>query len=115
MSLRSSGQVSRGWFLMVKLVAFYKKPEDVESFEKHYFEVHMPLVAKIPGLIRSEVSKLNGFPGQDARYYMMAEMYYENMDKFNEGMASPEGKAAGRDLMGFAKQYVEMTIGEVLE
>ena len=44
---------------MIKLIALYKKPADadaIEAFEKHYFENHMPLVAKIPGLIKSEVS-----------------------------------------------------------
>jgi uncharacterized protein (TIGR02118 family) len=101
---------------MVKLIALYKKPEDLETFEKHYFEVHMPLVAKIPNLIRSEVAKLSSF-GQSgesgAKYFMITEMYFENMDKLNEGMASHEGKAAGKDLMGFAKNYVEMIIGKV--
>jgi uncharacterized protein (TIGR02118 family) len=98
---------------MVKLIALYKKPDNVEEFEKHYYDVHMPLVSKIPGLIKSEVAKLNGLPGQDVQYYMLTEMYFENMDKLNEGMASPEGKAAGRNLMGFAQKYVEMTIGEI--
>jgi hypothetical protein len=40
-------------------------------------------------------------------------MYYENMDSLNAGMGSPEGKAAGRDLMSFAKDYVEMMFGEM--
>jgi uncharacterized protein (TIGR02118 family) len=101
---------------MVKLVALYKKPVDteaLETFEKHYFDVHMPLVAKTPGLLKSEVAKIKGLPGAENKYYMMTEMYYENMDSFNAAMASPEGKAAAKDLMGFAKQYVEMIIGEV--
>ena len=98
---------------MVKLIAFYKKPDDIEAFEKHYNEIHMPLVAKIPNLIKSEVAKIDAFAGQDAKYFMITEMYFEDIDKLNEGMASPEGKAAGRDLMGFAKNYLEMTIGNV--
>lgn len=101
---------------MVKLIALYKKPEDAEAleeFEKHYFEIHMPLVAKTPGLLKSEVAKIKGLPGAENKYYLMTEMYYENMDSFNAGMASPEGKAAAKDLMGFAKHYVEMIIGEV--
>lgn len=91
----------------------YKTPADIEEFEKHYFEVHMPLIEKMPGLVKSEVAKISGMPGQESKYYMMAEMYFENMDKLNESMASPEGKAAGRDLMGFAKDYVIMMFGDV--
>jgi len=98
---------------MVKLIALYKTPADIEQFEKHYFEVHMPLVEKIPGLIKTELSKLSGLPGQESKFYMMAEMYFDNMDRLNEGMASQEGKAAGRDLMSFAKEYVVMMYGEV--
>ncbi len=99
---------------MVKLIALYRKPADIEVFEKHYFEVHIPLVEKIPNLLKAEVSKLKGFAGPEYKYYMIAEMYFENMDKLNEGMASPEGKASGRDLMGFAKDIVEMSVAEVL-
>lgn len=91
----------------------YKTPADAEAFEKHYFETHMPLVEKMPGLLKSEVSKLTGMPGAESKYHMMAEMYFEDMDRLNESMASPEGRAAGKDLMGFAKDYVIMMFGEV--
>lgn len=106
---------------MVKFVALYKKPDDIEAFEKHYFEIHMPLVAKIPGLIKSETARLSGMPstrsqtGQEIQYYLITEMYFESMDLLNEGMASPEGKAAGRDLMGFAKKYVVLMNGEIVK
>jgi uncharacterized protein (TIGR02118 family) len=98
---------------MVKLVALYKTPSDIAEFEKHYFETHIPLVDKIPGLLKTEVSKLSGLPGQDSRFHMMAEMYFEDMDKLNAGMASPEGKATARDLMSFAKDYVVMFYGDI--
>lgn len=98
---------------MVKLIAMYKTPSDIAEFEKHYYEIHMPLIEKMPGLLKTEVSKISGMPGQESKYYMMAEMYFENMDKLNESMASPEGKAAGKDLMSFAKDYVIMMFGEV--
>jgi uncharacterized protein (TIGR02118 family) len=98
---------------MVKLIAMYKTPSDIGEFEKHYFEVHMPMIEKMPGLLKTEVSKISGMPGQESKYHIMAEMYFENMDKLNESMASPEGRAAGKDLMGFAKDYVIMMFGEV--
>ena len=72
-----------------------------------------PLVEKIPGLIKSEVSKLKVLPGTESDYYMMAEMYYEDMDAFNAAMASPEGKASARDLVNFAKNMVDFYLGKV--
>ncbi len=98
---------------MVKLVAMYKTPSDIEMFEKHYFEKHMPLVDKIPGLIKSEVSKLKVLPGTESLYFMMAEMYYDDMDAFNAAMGSPEGKASARDLVNFAKDNVDFFLGKV--
>lgn len=98
---------------MIKLVALYKTPADKEMFDKHYNEVHMPLVAKIPGLIRSEVSKMKALPGTESGYYIMTEMYYEDMDSFNAAMASPEGKASARDIVNFAKDSVEFYIGKI--
>ncbi|MCI0716228.1 MAG: EthD family reductase [Chlorobi bacterium] len=96
---------------MVKLIAIYKTPEDAEAFDKHYIENHMPLVDKIPGLIKSEVAKLKPMPGSENKYYMMTEMYYEDMDSFNSAMASPEGKATAKDLVNFAKNNVEFYLG----
>jgi uncharacterized protein (TIGR02118 family) len=101
---------------MIKLIALYKKPADQEQldeFNKHYFEIHMPLVLKTPGLLKSEVATSTGSPGMDTKYHLICEMYYENMDTFNSGMATPEGKAAFKDLMSFAKRYVEMFTSEV--
>ena len=31
---------------MARMVVIYKKPADVEAFERHYFETHIPLVKK---------------------------------------------------------------------
>lgn len=98
---------------MIKLIGIYKTPADAEAFDKHYFENHMPLVAKIPGLIKSEVSKLKALPGTESKFYLMAEMYYEDMDAFNAAMGSPEGKASARDLVNFAKDNVEFYMGKV--
>ena len=47
---------------MVKLVVLYKKPADVEAFEKHYREIHTPLVQKMPGLTKLEVTRFTGSP-----------------------------------------------------
>ena len=41
---------------MAGMVVIYKKPADVKAFEKHYFETHIPLAKKIPGLRKYEIS-----------------------------------------------------------
>ena len=98
---------------MVKLIALYRKPADVEQFDKHYYQIHLPLIKKIPGLRKTEVTKITGAPIGDVKYHLMAEMYFDSIDAMNSGNASPEGKAAGRDLMSFAADVVILFFGEV--
>lgn len=100
---------------MTKLIALYKKPEDVEMFEKRYFEQHIPLVNKMPGLIKTEITNLKSLGDVENKFFLQAEMYFENQDALNSAMASDEGKAAAKDLMSFAKDYVVMMIGEIKE
>lgn len=100
---------------MVKLIALYKKPSDTEAFDNHYKNKHTPLILKMPGLQKLEVSKITGAIGGEAKFYILAEMYFESEDALNAAMASPEGKAAGKDLMEFAGGLVQMMIAEVVD
>lgn len=98
---------------MIKLVALFKRPEDVESFDLHYEETHAPLMRKVPGLERMEVTRnLRAFRGEPD-YYLIAEMYFRDKEAFDAAMASEENRAAGKDLMSFAREYVTMVYGEV--
>lgn len=99
---------------MVKLVALYRHPSDTTSFDRHYSEVHTPLVVQMPGLRRLEIARVVGSPAGDSEYHMMTEMYFDSLDDLKRAMGSAEGRAAGRDLMGFAGQLVTMHIAEVL-
>jgi uncharacterized protein (TIGR02118 family) len=98
---------------MAKLIALYKHPENKEEFDDHYFNVHGPLTAKIPGLREMKVTKIAGSPmGGEGKYYLTCEMYYDNLEALQQGLRSPEGKASGKDLMGFAGDLVTLMIGE---
>ncbi|MCF8568080.1 EthD family reductase [Alicyclobacillus tolerans] len=98
---------------MIKLIAMYRPPSDPAAFDEHYDSIHTPLVRKIPGLKKLEVTRMVGTPDRKApAYYLMAQMYFENNDAFKAAMTSPENKAAGKDLMGFAGDIAEFLIGE---
>ena len=101
---------------MAKLIALYKHPENKEEFDEHYFNVHAPLTAKIPGLRDMKVTKMTGSPmGGDAKYYLKCEMFYDNLKALQNGLRSDEGRASGKDLMGFAGALVTLMIGEDVE
>jgi len=98
---------------VVKLVALYRKPADVEAFEKHYTEVHAPLARKMPGLQKMEVSRMTGSPGGEPKFYMMAEMYFESKEQMFAALGSDEGKAAAKDVMSFAGDIIHMMFADV--
>ncbi len=98
---------------MVKLIALYKKPADPDVFLKHYTDVHLPLIRKIPGLRKLEVVHAAGSPFGESKFWLMAEMTYDSMDAMNAANASPEGRAAAKDLMSFAADVVTLFFGEV--
>lgn len=98
---------------MVKLIALYKQPEDKAAFDEHYQNVHTHLAKKMPGLKRLEVTKIYGAPLGESPYYLLAELYFESKEALNQSMQSAEGKAAAKDLMGFAGKLVTMMLGDV--
>jgi uncharacterized protein (TIGR02118 family) len=100
---------------MVKLIALYKKPADVDAFEQHYAHVHIPLAEKIPGIRKTEWTRFLASPQGAAPYYMMYEMYFDSMESYQAAMKSEENKAAGQDLMSFAKDLVTLLVAETYE
>jgi uncharacterized protein (TIGR02118 family) len=98
---------------MVKLIALYTRPADVAAFERHYREVHTPLVKAMPGLRRLEVSRTTGAPMGEPRYYLVAEMFFDDAAALRAALKSPEGLAAGKDLMSFARDLVHMMFADI--
>jgi uncharacterized protein (TIGR02118 family) len=99
-------------YRMTKLIALYRKPADPVEFDKHYFEVHTPLVKKYPGLRKLEITRVTGAPIGETKFHILCEMYFDNKDAMDAALSSTEGKAVARDLMSFAAEYVTVFVGE---
>ncbi|WP_165191479.1 EthD family reductase [Caulobacter soli] len=99
--------------MTVKLLALYRKPQDVDAFLAHYNDVHMPLIAKVPGLQKAVVNRVDKTLMGDNPYFLIAELHFADQAAFDAGMASPENRAAGKDLMSFARDLVTLiAVGE---
>jgi uncharacterized protein (TIGR02118 family) len=83
---------------MVRFLVMYQTPTDVESFEKHYFEVHVPLAKRLPGLRRYTVSRNPSRVRGPDLYYLMAELDWDDMDSLRQDFASPLGQETARDV-----------------
>ncbi|MEK6220909.1 MAG: EthD family reductase [Chloroflexota bacterium] len=96
----------------MKLVALYNRPANPENFEDQYFNTHMPLIEKVPGLQRTTITRVTrGVVGGD-NLYMMTEMYFADKDSLKAGMRSPEMAAAGSNLDSFAKGLYTLVFAE---
>jgi len=94
---------------MYKLIAMYRKPADTAAFDKHYAEVHTPIVKSIPGLARLVLNRVTSPPwGGEAPFYLIAEMHFADEATFKAAMASAENRAAGKDLRQFAGDIVTL-------
>ena len=87
-------------------------PDD--AYDEHYFKVHSPLMEKLPGYDRIEVSRVTRNMLGD-KYYLMFEMWFSDKDAFKNALRSKENRGAGKDLMGFAGEIVSVFTAEVVE
>jgi uncharacterized protein (TIGR02118 family) len=95
---------------MHKFVALYDLPVDSADFEDAYFGTHLPLVERVPGLERAEVTRVTrSFRGEPG-FTLMAEMYFPDEPTLLAALKSDEWAAAGRNLgeiggMGFVTMF----------
>lgn len=88
---------------MARLVVMYKNPKDFVAFDKHYFETHVPIVKKIPGLRKYEVSQGPvTTPGGPSDFHLIATMHFDDLAAIQRAFASAEGQAAAVDVQTFA-------------
>lgn len=96
---------------MAKLLVLYNQPADSAAFDRHYFETHVPIANKIPGVRSYTVSA--GKPAMVAGNvspHLIAEVEFDTMDALQAAMASPEGQAAAADLANFAQAGVTLLV-----
>ena len=99
---------------MVKLTILYQRPSDPEKFDAHYFGTHMPLAAKLPGLVRAEAAKITGgLDGSPAPYYVHTDLVFETKDALMGSFGTPEGQAVGGDMVNFEAEGMIMFVSEI--
>ncbi len=96
---------------MIKLVALYKRPADPSEFDRLYFDNHLPLARQMPDLQRVEVARIVG----EGEYYLITELYFPDLETAKASMASVESRAAGKQLMTFAKDLVSFHVAQLTD
>jgi uncharacterized protein (TIGR02118 family) len=100
--------------MTVKLVVLYTQPDDADAFDKHYLDVHGPLVLKIPGLQRFEGARFVAAPdGGDQQFHRMAELYFADGEALQTALGTDEGKATAADYQQIAPPGSRMFVAAV--
>lgn len=100
---------------MHKLMLLFSSPRDRSAFETRWSEEFVRSAEKMPGLRRVSVSRTVETLLGPAAPYLIHEFYFDDLAAARSAMASPEGQAAGRALMGFASGSVGLLLAEHLE
>jgi uncharacterized protein (TIGR02118 family) len=95
----------------MRLIALYRHPPDPRAFDEAYFGTHLPLIAQVPGLQRTAVSRLTRTVMGDG-FYMMAEMSFPDEATLKAAMRSPQMGEAGANLATFAEGLVTLMYAE---
>ena len=77
---------------MFKFVTIYRKVDDEDLREDFFSTVHLQLAEQLPGLLRSEVSRVRGKPGGESRFHLMYELYFESEDILFKALGSEPGR-----------------------
>ena len=77
---------------LYKFVTIYRKVDDEAALEEFFSRTHLPLAEKLPGLVKSEVSRISGKPGGESRFHLMYELYFESRAAYLEAIASEAGR-----------------------
>jgi uncharacterized protein (TIGR02118 family) len=102
--------------MAAQIIVGYKTPADPKAFDKYYFDHHVPLAWKIPGVRKYQVSRGGVVtPAGPSAFHLIATLTFDSIADIQKAFASPEGQAAVADVQKFATGGVEMNFFEAAE
>ena len=85
---------------MARFVVMYDTPSDIEAFERHYREVHIPLAKQLPGLRRYTVSH-DATPVIGEPYHLVAMLDWDDWNRWARRSTPTENKTAEDAITNF--------------
>ncbi len=84
---------------MFQFTTLYYKVDDDDTLEAFFSNTHLQLAEKLPGLLKSEVSRVVGQPGGESRFHMAYSLYFATEESFYLSLASEPGIEMMKALM----------------
>ncbi|WP_439380858.1 EthD family reductase [Amycolatopsis lexingtonensis] len=93
---------------MHRLTVLYPPPADEAHFREYYEGTHLPLAAKLPGLVRSQYSFDVASLAGERKYFAVFHADFESAEAMATALGSEAGKAVAADVPNYASGGVEM-------
>ncbi|MFP7295849.1 EthD family reductase [Neobacillus niacini] len=100
---------------MAKVIVIYDQPRDQEGFEEYYYNVHIPLVKKMPYLNGAEVHQVLQTQNTSDQLFLFAELRFDNLEALNQAMSSPEGIEVQGDVKNLMPYLSKPPIISIVE
>ena len=88
---------------MAQMIVIYKTPKNPAAFDRHYFEVHVPLARQLPGLRKLETSRgpiISLYGASDV--HLVASLHFDSLSDINAAFMSECGRACAADRQQLA-------------
>jgi uncharacterized protein (TIGR02118 family) len=90
--------------MQYKLTTIYRQVDDVEKLDDFFHNTHLQLAEQLPGLLRSEVTRINGKPGgKQSRFHLMYELTFASEEAYRRAFTSEAGVALIQALKPWAE------------
>ncbi len=94
---------------MAQMIVIYKMPKNAAAFDRHYFEVHVPLARQLPGLRKLETNRgpiisLHGA----SDVHLVVTLHFDSLSDINAAFMSECGRACAADRQQLAPHANEV-------
>ena len=102
---------------MYKLILIFKEVDeaDLDFIEHRWSHEFVPLAERMPSLQRVSISRVTKSITPEADIQLIHELFFDSLEDLDQAMKSDIGQQAGRLLMDFASQAVQVYFAEHAE
>jgi uncharacterized protein (TIGR02118 family) len=96
---------------MAQMIVIYKTPKNPAAFDRHYFEVHVPLARQLPGLRKLETNRgpiISLYGASDVQ--LVATLHFDSLSDVNAAFMSECGRACAADRQQLAPHANDVQI-----
>ena len=87
---------------MVRFLVIYEQPADPDAFDRHYFDVHVPLAKQLPGL-RSYTCSRGVRSVRGDQPYLIGQLEWDDMESLQRDFGSDLGRQCSEDVARLAE------------